>query len=101
MPCGRWVPKTASLSGATDCRWGVAQRTAPDTVYSAGNAYTLPGNQAATDLQAGVFHTMSPEAKVYATVAQVAPADPEGPLFAAPGHVYRKPVPARRGGAQL
>ena len=60
-----------ALSGATELSLGVSRNELrPDTVYSAGNAYTLPGNQAATDLQAGVFHTMSPEAKVYATVAR-------------------------------
>ncbi|NBV16101.1 TonB-dependent receptor [Janthinobacterium sp.] len=60
-----------ALSGATELSLGVSRNELrPDTVYSSGNAYTLPGNQAATDLQAGVFHTMSPEAKVYATVAR-------------------------------
>ncbi|APA71467.1 TonB-dependent receptor [Janthinobacterium sp. 1_2014MBL_MicDiv] len=60
-----------ALNAATALSLGVSRNELrPDTVYSAGNAYTLPGNQAATDLQAGLFHNMSPEAKVYATVAR-------------------------------
>ncbi|MDN2712170.1 TonB-dependent receptor [Janthinobacterium sp. SUN118] len=60
-----------ALNAATSLSLGVSRNELrPDTVYSAGNAYTLPGNQAATDLQAGLFHNMSPEAKVYATVAR-------------------------------
>lgn len=65
------VEDSIALNGATELSLGVSRNELrPDTVYSAGNAYTLPGNQAATDLQAGVFHTMSSEAKVYATVAR-------------------------------
>lgn len=60
-----------ALSGTTQLSLGVSHNALrPDTVYSAGNAYTLPGNQAATDVQAGLFHTLHPEAKVYATVAR-------------------------------
>ena len=60
-----------ALNGLTELSLGVSRNALrPDTVYSAGNAYSLPGNQSATDLQAGLFHTMGPEAKVYATVAR-------------------------------
>ena len=60
-----------ALSGTTQLSLGVSHNALrPDTVYSAGNAYILPGNQAATDVQAGLFHTLHPEAKVYATVAR-------------------------------
>lgn len=60
-----------ALNAATELSLGVSRNELrPDTVYSAGNAYTLPGNQAATDLQAGLFHKVGPEAKVYATAAR-------------------------------
>ncbi|MDO8032450.1 TonB-dependent receptor [Janthinobacterium sp. SUN128] len=60
-----------ALNAATELSLGVSRNTLrPDTVYSAGNAYTLPENQSATDMQAGLFHKMGPEAKVYATVAR-------------------------------
>lgn len=60
-----------ALSGTTQLSLGVSHNALrPDTVYSAGNAYILPGNQAVTDVQAGLFHTLHPEAKVYATVAR-------------------------------
>ncbi|WFR81945.1 TonB-dependent receptor [Janthinobacterium rivuli] len=60
-----------ALNAATELSLGVSRNALrPDTVYSAGNAYTLPENQSATDLQAGLFHQLHPEAKVYATVAR-------------------------------
>ncbi|KHA78598.1 TonB-dependent receptor [Janthinobacterium lividum] len=60
-----------ALNAATELSLGVSRNALrPDTVYSAGNAYTLPENQSATDIQAGLFHKMGPEAKVYATVAR-------------------------------
>ncbi|MGF6115365.1 iron complex outermembrane receptor protein [Janthinobacterium lividum] len=60
-----------ALNAATELSLGVSRNALrPDTVYSAGNAYTLPENQSATDLQAGLFHKTSPDAKVYATVAR-------------------------------
>ncbi|QKY02954.1 TonB-dependent receptor [Janthinobacterium lividum] len=60
-----------ALNAATELSLGVSRNALrPDTVYSAGNAYTLPENQSATDMQAGLFHKMGPEAKVYATVAR-------------------------------
>ena len=46
-----------ALNAATQLSLGVSRNALrPDAVYSAGNAYTLPGNQSATDLQAGLFH---------------------------------------------
>ncbi|MGK5059693.1 TonB-dependent receptor plug domain-containing protein [Janthinobacterium sp. LB2P49] len=60
-----------ALNAATELSLGASRNALrPDTVYSAGNAYTLPGNQSATDLQAGLFYKTSPEARVYATVAR-------------------------------
>ncbi|MGX9714020.1 TonB-dependent receptor plug domain-containing protein [Janthinobacterium lividum] len=60
-----------ALNAATELSLGVSRNALrPNTVYSAGNAYTLPENQSATDMQAGLFHKMGPEAKVYATVAR-------------------------------
>ena len=60
-----------ALNAATELSLGVSRNALrPDTVYSAGNAYTLPGDQSATDLQAGLFHKTAPESRVYATVAR-------------------------------
>ena len=60
-----------ALNAATELSLGVSRNALrPDTVYSAGNAYTLPGDQSATDLQAGLFHKLAPESRVYATVAR-------------------------------
>lgn len=41
----------------------------PDKVFSLGNPYTLPDEQTANDLQAGLFHELTPNARLYATVA--------------------------------
>ncbi|MFA6068015.1 MAG: TonB-dependent receptor [Janthinobacterium sp.] len=60
-----------ALNAATELSLGVSRNALrPDTVYSAGNAYTLPSNQSATDLQAGLFHKIGLDARVYATVAR-------------------------------
>ena len=60
-----------ALNAATELSLGVSRNALrPDTVYSAGNAYTLPDNQSATDLQAGLFHKTGLESRVYATVAR-------------------------------
>ncbi|MEG0883214.1 MAG: TonB-dependent receptor, partial [Janthinobacterium sp.] len=60
-----------ALSGATQLSLGVSRNALrPDTVDSAGNAYTLPANQSATDLQAGLFRKVGLDARVYATVAR-------------------------------
>ena len=60
-----------ALDAATELSLGASRNALrPDTVYSAGNAYSLPGNQSATDLQAGLFHKIGPDARVYATVAR-------------------------------
>lgn len=60
-----------ALNAATELSLGVSRNELrPDTVYSAGNAYTLPDNQSATDLQAGLFHKTGLESRVYATVAR-------------------------------
>lgn len=45
-------------------------RLRPDTVYSAGNPYSLPDSQHATNAQAGLFHDLSPITRLYATVAR-------------------------------
>lgn len=42
----------------------------PDSVFSRGNAYSLPARQHADNAQAGVFYDYSPTARLYATVAQ-------------------------------
>ncbi|WP_230540845.1 TonB-dependent receptor plug domain-containing protein [Janthinobacterium sp. FW305-129] len=60
-----------ALNAATELSLGVSRNALrPDTVYSAGNAYTLPDNQSATDLQAGLFHKTGLESRVYATLAR-------------------------------
>ncbi|MCC7698232.1 TonB-dependent receptor plug domain-containing protein [Janthinobacterium sp. EB271-G4-7A] len=60
-----------ALNAATELSLGASRNALrPDTVYSAGNAYTLPENQSATDLQAGLFHKIGTDARVYATVAR-------------------------------
>ncbi|MBE3028224.1 TonB-dependent siderophore receptor [Janthinobacterium sp. GW458P] len=60
-----------ALNAATELSLGASRNALrPDTVYSAGNAYTLPGNQSATDLQAGLFHKTGLDSRVYATVAR-------------------------------
>jgi len=60
-----------ALSGATQLSLGVSRNALrPDAVDNAANAYTLPGDQSATDLQAGLFHKMAPGSRVYATVAR-------------------------------
>lgn len=60
-----------ALNGATELSLGVSRNALrPDTVYSAGNAYTLPDDQSATDLQAGLFRKVGAGARVYATVAR-------------------------------
>lgn len=59
------------LGGATQLALGASRNALrPDTVYSAGNAYRLPGNQAATDLQAGLFHALASGARLHATLAR-------------------------------
>lgn len=42
----------------------------PETVYSAGNAYTLSDTKDATNAQAGLFYNWSDSARLYATVAR-------------------------------
>jgi iron complex outermembrane receptor protein len=42
----------------------------PQTVYSSGNAYSLPDTKTAHDWQAGLFHDLSANDRLYATVAQ-------------------------------
>ena len=60
-----------ALGGATQLALGASRNALrPDTVYSAGNAYQLPENQAATDLQAGLFHALASGARLHATVAR-------------------------------
>ena len=60
-----------AINAATELSLGVSRNELrPDTVYSAGNAYTLPDNQSATDLQAGLFHKLGAEARAYGTVAR-------------------------------
>ncbi|WP_257572788.1 TonB-dependent siderophore receptor [Janthinobacterium sp. UMAB-56] len=60
-----------ALNAATQLSLGVSRNALrPNAVYSAGNAYSLPDNQSATDLQAGLFHKIGPDARVYATVAR-------------------------------
>lgn len=60
-----------ALNAATELSLGASRNALrPDTVYSAGNGYTLPGDQSANDLQAGLFHKLAPESRVYATVAR-------------------------------
>ncbi|MQA42215.1 TonB-dependent receptor plug domain-containing protein [Rugamonas aquatica] len=41
----------------------------PQTVYSAGNPYTLPDTKSAHDWQAGLFEDLSASARLYATIA--------------------------------
>lgn len=45
-------------------------RLKPDTVYSAGNPYSLPDSQTATNGQVGLFHDLSPTTRLYATLAR-------------------------------
>lgn len=60
-----------AIDAATELSLGVSRNALrPDTVYSAGNVYTLPANQSATDLQAGLFRKIGLDARVYATVAR-------------------------------
>lgn len=44
----------------------------PDKVYKsgAGPAYSLPGKQTANDPQIGLFHDLTPTARLYATIAE-------------------------------
>ncbi len=42
----------------------------PDTVYSSGNAYSLPGTKGGNDAQAGLFYDPSSGTRIYATVAR-------------------------------
>ena len=42
----------------------------PNRVFSIGNPYSLPDNQSATDVQAGLFHDWSADARLYLTVAR-------------------------------
>lgn len=42
----------------------------PDRVFSIGNPYSLPDNQSATEVQAGLFHDWSVHARLYLTVAR-------------------------------
>ena len=60
-----------ALGSTTQLALGASRNALrPDTVYSAGNAYRLPGNQSATDLQAGLFQTLAGGARLHATVAR-------------------------------
>lgn len=50
---------------------GVARhQLRPDTVFSVGNAYSLPGTKTATDAQAGLYYDWSEAARLYATIAR-------------------------------
>lgn len=42
----------------------------PDSVFSRGNAYSLPAKQTANNAQAGLFYDLTPNTRFYATVAQ-------------------------------
>ena len=42
----------------------------PERVFSIGNPYSLPANQSATDVQAGLFHDWSADARLYLTLAR-------------------------------
>lgn len=42
----------------------------PETVFSSGNAYSLPNKKSADNAQVGLFFDHSPAARLYATVAQ-------------------------------
>lgn len=45
-------------------------RLRPEKVFSAGNPYSLPDSQHASNAQAGLFHDLSPTTRLYATVAR-------------------------------
>lgn len=42
----------------------------PEKVFSSGGTFTLPGKQSTTDPQIGLFHDLTPTARLYATVAE-------------------------------
>ncbi|MDD2701008.1 MAG: TonB-dependent receptor [Sideroxydans sp.] len=42
----------------------------PETVYKVGSPFTLPDAKSATSGQIGLFYDVSPEARIYATLAQ-------------------------------
>jgi iron complex outermembrane receptor protein len=46
------------------------QQLRPDTVFSAGNPYSLPSVKTANNAQAGLFYDWSEATRLYATVAQ-------------------------------
>lgn len=45
-------------------------RLRPETVFSAGNPYSLPDHQKASNGQVGLFHDLSPTTRLYATLAR-------------------------------
>lgn len=61
-----------TLTDRTQLVLGLAHHVLrPDKVYkSSGPAYSLPGKQRSTDPQVGLFHDLSPTARLYATAAQ-------------------------------
>lgn len=42
----------------------------PDKVFKVGSAYSLPTKQTANDPQIGLFHDLTPTARLYATIAE-------------------------------
>lgn len=58
------------LTDATVLAVGVSHhQLKPDSVFNLGNLYSLPGKKTATDAQAGLFYSLSVDARLYATVA--------------------------------
>ncbi|MGD9599905.1 MAG: TonB-dependent receptor [Steroidobacteraceae bacterium] len=71
----RWlsvgVEDNIRFTANTALSLGVARHELrPDTVFSLGNPYSLPGRQTATDAQVGLFHDASTVTRFYATIAR-------------------------------
>ncbi|MBV6415759.1 MAG: Vitamin B12 transporter BtuB [Steroidobacteraceae bacterium] len=65
------VEDNIRFTASTAVSIGVAHHELrPDTVFSLGNPYSLPGKQSATDAQVGLFHDASAATRFYATIAR-------------------------------
>lgn len=65
------VEDNIALADTLKLALGVARnQLRPGTVFSAGNAYSLPGSKTGGDAQAGLFYELDGAARLYASVAR-------------------------------
>lgn len=65
------VEDAIALGDKTQLSLGFAHHEIdPDKVYSSGGTFTLPDRQTADDPQIGLFHDLSPDVRLYASIAE-------------------------------